>query len=409
MKLKKIYLLLFFTSLMVAQNKYQKGYYILNDGTKVECLIKNYDWKNNPTKIETKQTLDSQNKDISIEEFNEFSVENESKFIKQTLDIDISSDGGYNTLTNSKEPNYKKFTVFLKVLVEGKYSLYHFESEDISDRFFYKVENSEIKQLVYKKYMNSDSGQTNIYVNESYKNELNRIINCQDNTFLKTSSLEYRKDNLSDFFIKANVCNGITNNKLVSKNKSVKVNFKPVIGMNFGFINLYNKYGNIYGDHDLSSESSLSFGGEIEFVLPFNNNNWSFYVQPTINSYKGKTNLYYPQYSNPFYEVSAEFNYINIPVAGRRYFHLSNNSKLFANLGLNITFTTGKPEFTIQRQPSTFLGGNRFNFLAGLGYQYKNISLEIVKYSNLELLIYKSADSSIKYNNMSINLKYKLF
>ncbi|WP_298303877.1 outer membrane beta-barrel protein [Flavobacterium sp.] len=410
MKLKKIYLLLlFFTSLMVAQNKYQKGYYILNDGTKVDCFIKNYDWKNNPTKIETKQTLDSQNKDITIEECKEFSVENESKFIRQVVDIDISSSGDYNRLTNSKEPTFKNFKVFLKVLVEGKYSLYHFESEDISDRFFYKVDDSEIKQLIYKKYMNSDSGQTNVYTNESYKNELNRTIKCSDNISLKTSSLEYRKENLSDFFIKANSCNGIINNKLVSKNKSVKVNFKPVIGMNFGFINLYNKYGNINGDYDLSNESSFSFGGEIEFVLPFNNNNWSFYLQPTINSYKGKTTLYFSQYSNPYYEVSADFNYINIPVAGRRYFHLSNNSKLFANLGLNITFTTSNSEVTVQRQPSTFLGGNRFNFLVGLGYQYKNISLEIVKYSNLDLLPNRSQDSSIIYNNMSLNLKYKLF
>lgn len=409
MKLKKIYLLLFFTSLMVAQNKYQKGYYILNDGTKVDCFIKNYDWKNNPTKIETKQTLDSQNKDITIEECMEFSVENESKFIRQVVDIDISSSGDYNRLTSSKEPNFKNFKVFLKVLVDGKYSLYHFESEDISDRFFYKVNDSEIKQLIYKKYMNSDSGQTNVYTNESYKNELNRTINCPDNVSLKTSSLEYRKDILSDFFIKANACNGITNNKLVSKNKSVKVNFKPVVGMNYGFINLYNKYGNINGDYDLSKESSFSFGGEIEFVLPFNNDNWSFYVQPTINSYEGKTTLYFSQYSNPYYEVSAKYNYINLPIAGRRYFHLTPQSKLFLNLGLNLTFANNKSQLEVEREPSTFFGGNRFNMIFGMGFQYNKISIEFVKYSNLDLEPKANSDTSTKFNNMAVNLKYKLF
>jgi hypothetical protein len=132
MKLKKIYFLLFFTTLMVAQNKYQKGYYILNDGTKVDCFIKNYDWKNNPITIETKQTLDSQIIDIDIEQCKEFSIENESKFTRQSVDIDISTSGDFTRLTNSKEPNFKNFKVFLKVLVEGKYSLYHFENEDIS-------------------------------------------------------------------------------------------------------------------------------------------------------------------------------------------------------------------------------------------------------------------------------------
>jgi hypothetical protein len=32
-----------------AQNKYQKGYFIKNDGSKVVVLIKNDDWASNPT------------------------------------------------------------------------------------------------------------------------------------------------------------------------------------------------------------------------------------------------------------------------------------------------------------------------------------------------------------------------
>ncbi|MEO0037020.1 MAG: hypothetical protein RIQ59_231, partial [Bacteroidota bacterium] len=266
MKLKKIYLLLFFTSLLVAQNKFQKGYYILNDGTKVDCFIKNYDWKNNPITIETKQTLDSQNNDINIDACKEFSIENESKFIRRSVDIDISQSGEINRLTTSKEPIFKNFKVFLKVLVEGKYSLYHFENEEISDRFFYKVDDSEIKQLIYKKYINSDNGETNLYSNESYISELNKIIKCRDNISLKTSSLEYRKENLSDFFLKANACNGITNNNLVSKTKSVIINFKPVIGINNSILSIYKKYGNIPGSYNLSNEISLSFGAEVEFI-----------------------------------------------------------------------------------------------------------------------------------------------
>jgi hypothetical protein len=409
MKLKKIYLLLFFTSLMVAQNKYQKGYYILNDGTKVDCFIKNYDWKNNPTKIETKQTLDSQNKDIYIEECKEFSLENESKFIRKSVEIDISPSGDFNRLTNSEDPIFKNFKVFLKVLVEGKYSLYHFESEDISDRFFYKVDDSEIKQLIYKKYMNSDSGQTNVYTNESYKSELNRTINCPDNVSLKTSSLEYRKDNLSDFFINANACNGITSKNIVSKNKSVIVNFKPVVGINNSMLNIYNKYGNISGSHDLSNEISLSFGGEVEFILPFNNNNWSFYIQPTYNSYEGSVTLYYPQYINPYYDVSSKLKYFNVPIAGRRYFHFSPQSKLFLNLGMNLTFFTDNSELEVQRKDSTFYGGNRFNFLLGIGYQYNKISIEIVQYSNLKISPQNNKDITDTFKNMSLNLKYKLF
>ncbi len=409
MKLKKIYFLLFFTTLMVAQNKYQKGYYILNDGTKVDCFIKNYDWKNNPITIETKQTLDSQIIDIDIEQCKEFSIENESKFTRQSVDIDISTSGDFTRLTNSKEPNFKNFKVFLKVLVEGKYSLYHFENEDISDRFFYKVDDSEIKQLVYKKYINSDSGETNLYTNESYKNELDRTINCPNNVSLKTSSLEYRKDNLSEFFIQANACNGITNKNLVSKNKSVIVNFKPVVGINNSKLSIYKKYGNIAGSYDLSNEISISFGAEVEFIMPFNNNNWSFYIQPTYNSYEGSATLYYPQDLYPYYELSTKLNYINIPIAGRRYFHFSPQSKLFLNLGINLTILSDDSMLKAQRQNSTFYGGNRFNFLFGAGYQYNKVSIEIVQYSDLNISPQYSNDYSDTFKNMSLNLKYKLF
>ncbi len=394
---------------MVAQNKYQKGHYILNNGTKVDCYIKNYDWKNNPTKIETKQTLDSQNIDITIQECKEFSIDNESKFIKQTVDIDTSPDGGYNTLTKSKEPIFKSFTVFLKVLVEGKYSLYNFESEAISERFFYKVDNSEIKQLVYKRYMNSDSGQTNVYSNEAYKIELNKTVTCPENIILNAANLEYRKNKLADFFIKANSCNGIANNSFAAKDKSIKVNFKPVIGINNSSINIYRKFGNINGSHDLSKEVSLSFGGEIEFILPFNNNNWSFYIQPTYNTYDGNATLYYPQYITPYYAVSANLNYLNIPIAGRRYFHFSPKSKLFLNFGMNLTFISKKSELNVERQGTINYEGNRFNFLLGIGYQFNKISIELVQYSNLELKTVSNEDVSDTFKNMSLNLKYKLF
>ena len=37
-----------------AQISFEKGYYIDNSNQKVDCLIKNVDWKNNPTSFEYK-------------------------------------------------------------------------------------------------------------------------------------------------------------------------------------------------------------------------------------------------------------------------------------------------------------------------------------------------------------------
>ena len=159
----------------------------------------------------------------------------------------------------------------------------------------------------------------------------------------------------------------------------------------------------------MQNEFSLSFGAEVEFIMPFNNNNWSFYIQPTYNSYKGNITLYYPQDLYPYYDLSATLNYINTPIAGRRYIHFSPQSKLFLNLGVNLTFFSSDSMLKAQRQNTTYYGGNRFNFLFGIGYQYRKLSIEIVQYSDLNISPQYSNDYSDNLKNMSLNLKYKLF
>ena len=55
--MKKIILLagLAVTGLLQAQTKFEKGYFVDNSGQRTEVLIKNLDWKNNPTEFEFKK------------------------------------------------------------------------------------------------------------------------------------------------------------------------------------------------------------------------------------------------------------------------------------------------------------------------------------------------------------------
>lgn len=119
--------------------------------------------------------------------------------------------------------------------------------------------------------------------------------------------------------------------------------------------------------------------------------------------------MYYPQYLNPYYDVSTKLKYFNVPIAGRRYFHFSTLSKLFLNLGINLTFISDDSMLKAQSQNSTFYGGNRFNFIYGIGYQYNKVSIEIVQYSDLKISPQNNKDISDTFKNMSLNLKYSLF
>jgi len=84
---------------------------------------------------------------ISFEEILEFGIEGASKFIRRSVLIDKSSDH----LSLEKAPSFELETLMLKVLVEGKASLYYY-TQGSFQRFFFANNGSEIQQLVYKKY-----------------------------------------------------------------------------------------------------------------------------------------------------------------------------------------------------------------------------------------------------------------
>ncbi|WP_417619381.1 hypothetical protein [Oceanihabitans sediminis] len=51
---------------------YENGYYIDNSGNKVDCLIKNVDWKDNPTSFEYKLTENSDKNIATLNTVKEF-------------------------------------------------------------------------------------------------------------------------------------------------------------------------------------------------------------------------------------------------------------------------------------------------------------------------------------------------
>ena len=59
-----------------SQISFEKGYYINNSNQKVNCLIKNYDWKNNPIDFEYKILETDQEKKASLKSIKEFGIYN---------------------------------------------------------------------------------------------------------------------------------------------------------------------------------------------------------------------------------------------------------------------------------------------------------------------------------------------
>jgi hypothetical protein len=115
-------LILFWGASSSAQVNFENGYYIDNNNSRFEGLIKNKDRRANPSKVIFKKDENEIIQELSIDKVKEFGIYNTSKFIRSTVNIDQSSQS-INTLDKRRTPNFENKTVFLKSLIDGKSSL----------------------------------------------------------------------------------------------------------------------------------------------------------------------------------------------------------------------------------------------------------------------------------------------
>ncbi|MCK5441175.1 MAG: tRNA modification GTPase, partial [Maribacter sp.] len=200
-KLLLITLLLFFSLSISAQINYEPGYFINNEGQRTSCLIRNVDWKNNPTSFEYKLSENSDSQKASIETVIEFGIVDEVRYERHTVKINRSSDDS-SALERDRSVDFKEEQLFLKVLVEGEATLYYYENKNLR-RFFFNPQNSHLEQLVYKRYRKSA---TEIRENTQFKQQLWNNFQCESISRNEINKLSYKEDNLVRLFRKFNVC-----------------------------------------------------------------------------------------------------------------------------------------------------------------------------------------------------------
>lgn len=402
MKTKFLYLL-FVSSFSMAQTHFLKGYYIDTREVKIDCFIKNYNWKNNPTSFDVKISLDGPAKNITLNELNEIAIDNEVKFIKSTVDIDVSSDNMEN-LDSDRQSNFVSKTVLLKVLVEGTNNLFVYEDENISTKMFFnnKTKN-EIKQLIYKRYLDDST----IKINETFKQQLINNVNCDSNYNSLIEKLNYNESDMINYFINANDCFGDVTSKQVYVNRKYKFNFYPIISIYRANMSVDLVNGNIPGKYTTESKTLFGLSFELETVLPFKNYQWALYIQPSyISNYSDVIPQYRYYFVNPNVDIIVKYNYLQVPFGVRRYIFFSNVSKLFINLSFSYTYVFNTSSVEINGDPKRYLGdGMRGNISFGLGYQYKKFNIEFTKCLPINNKIKKD---NIKLNYFSVGLKYNI-
>ncbi|WP_196885021.1 hypothetical protein [Aureivirga sp. CE67] len=386
MKLKLFFLLFINSIVTFAQITFEKGYFINNDNEKVECLIKNVDWKNTPTEFFYKTSENGEVKKETIDNVKEFSVLDKTTFKRFQTDIDVSLDD-LRRLDNTRNPKFENRTIFLKEIISGKANLYIYEEPGLK-RFFLEKEDLPITQLIYKRFrINSDYNK--IRENNYFKQQLKKHLICAD---IKVSKLEravYHSESLSKIFIDYNYCgkekekkkeiNKVENKAKTKFHFSVIPSFKLT---NPSFEGPYYTFKNQYMDEELKDLNPVQIGVELEMILPFNNGKWGAFINPNFRTASQDLEF-------ELDKAEIKMNILEINVGFRHYMYLSKKSKLFINgmLSHDIYFNSyinfeERPKYRENLDLESGTG-----IAAGVGFKFLDkFSGEVRYYSNKDFL-----------------------
>ncbi len=401
-----------------AQNTYEKGYFINNIGIKTDCLIKNLDWESNPTEFKYKLSENAKIKQIGIELVKEFGITGISKYTRFYGNIDRASDKT-DELSEERNPIFKKEKLFLKVLLEGDASLYQYSDMGLI-RYFYKTKNLNIEQLVYKRYLGKNNKSkadfTNYKVlkNTLYRQQLWNHLKCHSISIKEIKRIKYYEKELINFFIKYNECIN-SNYTSLSKKKSnlFHLNIRP--GINSYSIDLINTYTT--KKVAIKPNPAFRFGVEAEVIMPFNNNKWSFIVEPTYQHLKSEEEVVFT-YSHTDYtetrNVIFDYKSLEIPFGIRYYLFLNNKSKLFINtsyiVGLSFNSEIALIQIAEDASASTHYEiGYRDNFTVGFGYKYDDKLSAEIRYGFVGDVLPNYVYWFGEYQSTSLLIGYTLF
>lgn len=385
--------LLLFSTFAYGQITFENGYFIKSNGEKTDILIKNYDWKNNPSVIEYKVTENEIPIKMKTSDLQEFSVGGQ-KYITAKVLIDRSS-SRIEELSSSKDFESSEETLLLKQLVDGKAGLYKYSDGSIV-RFFYKRESDNLfKPLNYKEYLVNNNL---IQKNEEYKNQLRKEF--ADSEKIRSTDIQnlvYRENELVKIFKNYN---NVTELKTKNKN-NFHVYIKPGIGIS--------NYKILPPSENLSvgkkKENSIIFkaGLELEYILNFNKGKWALFSEPSFQTVKFKVN----DYNNRNFAVN--FSSIQIPFGLKYNMFLNSKSKIYVSTALHFNLMLSKNTFTVDNY-STPAREALYLYSFGIGYNYEKFGAELKwgttpNFSSSYYGIYHD----MTMDGLNLSLSYKLF
>lgn len=372
-----------------SQINYESGYFISNNGIKTECQIKNLAWKNNPAEFDFKLTPEAEPQKGLKKNVSEFYV-NGYKFVRYDVLIDRSS-ASLSQLSNRPEPQWQKEVLFLKVLVEGKMSLYEYKEENLVKYFYTTANDGKAQQLLYREYESEGS----IRKNNAFRQDLYNLMKDAKSPG-EFEKLRHEREDLVKLFRSYNGDTAPATN--LSGATKGALHIKVTAGAAIASLKVdavvpgYN--------YDFGGKTVFDIGAEVEYILPFNNNKWAVFTAPYVESYSAAG-------TNQAHAINVKYTSVNIPIGARHYMFLNDKSKLFINAAYVLGINSGDSYLEYKSNFTTKLDiGNFPNLSLGAGYCYGPFSAELRYGIKRQLFNYSGRNAS--YTTLGLLLGYKL-
>jgi hypothetical protein len=405
MKKKQILTTLFFSiSLLIhAQMNFKEGYIVNNRQEKFLCLIRNIGNEESTMNYEYKFTDSDEVQKVELSKIEEFGIENELKCIRAFVAIDLAPDRiktVRDTLTRWEEGH-----VYLNVLVEGKSASLYSYHDFGAPLFFFRVGESGIVPLVYKKYQ---VGITPNFVEQilhdnRFRDQLNLYLACSDAK--KADRISYTKKDLVRYFENYYKCK----NENYASFSSVQVRkgkllLKPGVTFNsigFAIQNTNETAPTI----NFSKVTSFGFGLETEYVFPFNRYKWSLFVEANWLTYKSNNVTVGGEVNPPLYAgYAVELATIELPIGIKYNMNLDKNNRLFVKTAF-VPYSIMSESYISFTDSYNEKFTSSSHLLFGIGYNYRSLSMECRYYTPTNVtqnIIKRSSDVS----QLSFKLSY---
>lgn len=297
-------LLVFVSSVSFAQSNFKPGSIVTSSGDSVKGTIDDQLWRRNPRTVKFREG--SNEKIYSPGEIKAFTVTDKVAYESHRVKYDSSAEAE-SRLSSSHLPLWKDKTLFLKVLVAGKTTLYRFLEDN--DRIHYFIgKDGRVEELVNHRFLLSGSVQTN----RQYIDQLRAAFS--DCSAIKIgSTLRYDEPTLVRLFEKYALCTGTS--VATSKKEKTLVKFGVVGSIAWDQFGGYPTY---------SASVGYGAGGFINFMFPGKLYKWSAYTEVTYRKFGEQNSKNDPQ--------RLDVTSIKATILARSHFNIG-NLRSFVNFG----------------------------------------------------------------------------